>query len=238
MQGCLDPPAARVADPESGGDNALWLQCWRDRETAFHQTAPNPLLLRFWPGLGLAAGRRIFVPLCGKSLDMLWLAGQGYEVVGVELSPIAVRDFFREHRLQPVRSRIGPFTLWRDGRIGILCGDYFALTGAEFGWIDAVYDRAALTAFPEATRRLYVAHLKAILPVAAKVFLLTTEVPEADETPAQMLATDAEIVTLYAAAFEIELAHVEQALEAAPAEPGSQAERVVRKVYRLTPRTA
>ncbi|MDD5364264.1 MAG: thiopurine S-methyltransferase [Gallionellaceae bacterium] len=238
MQDCLEPALAIAPVPVSGEDNALWLQCWRDRATGFHQAAPNPLLLRFWPGLGLAAGSRIFVPLCGKSLDMLWLAGQGYEVIGVELSPIAVRAFFKEHQLQPVRSQVGPFTLWRAGRIGILCGDYFALTGAEFGWIDAVYDRAALTALPEAMRRRYVAHLKAILPVASKVFLLTTEVPEADLTPVRMLAADAEIVTLYAEAFEIELAHVEQAFEADPADRDGLPEPVVRKVYRLTPKSA
>lgn len=70
----------------TGCDNVLWLQCWRDRQTAFHQKAVNQLLARFWPSLDLAKGSRVFVPLCGKSLDMIWLAQQGHEVIGVELS--------------------------------------------------------------------------------------------------------------------------------------------------------
>lgn len=139
-------------------DNLLWLQCWRDQQTDFNQKSVNPLLIRFWPGLGLVRGSRVFVPLCGKSLDMIWLAQQGHEVIGVELSPIAVRAFFRENHLKPTRRRVGPFTLWRQGRLSILCGDFFSLTLAELGQIDTVYDRAALTALPEAIRMLYISH--------------------------------------------------------------------------------
>lgn len=56
--------------------------------------------------LDLAQGSRVFVPLCGKSLDMIWLAQQGHEVIGVELSPVAVEDFFRENGLNPVQRRM------------------------------------------------------------------------------------------------------------------------------------
>ena len=89
----------------TGRDNELWQQSWRDKNIDFHQKAVNPHLVRFWSSLGLAAGDRVFVPLCGKSLDMLWLAGQGHTVIGVELSPLAVRAFFRENRLQAKRRR-------------------------------------------------------------------------------------------------------------------------------------
>lgn len=163
-------------------DNHLWLQSWRDQQTDFHQEAVNPLLTRFWPSLKLPRGSRVFVPLCGKSLDMLWLARQEYKVIGVELSPIAVRDFFRENGLQPSKRKMGEFTLWEAGAIGILCGDYFSLNKSDLGAIDTVYDRAALTALPEDTRRLYVAHLKRIVPQTAEVFLLTIEDAEEDET--------------------------------------------------------
>jgi thiopurine S-methyltransferase len=232
MPGCpelfeaVTPHAAVLTDR----DNANWLQCWHDRQTGFHQSAVNPLLARFWPVLGLAAASRIFVPLCGKSLDMLWLAQQGHEVIGVELSPVAVQAFFRENRLRPTRRSVGPFTLWQAGRVSVLCGDYFALTGSELGRIDAVYDRAALTAFPEDVRLLYVAHLKLILPTSGKVFILTTEMPDAGALPMKSLEADAEIVSLYETDFEIELVHVEQKFEADPHE------MVAHKVYRLSSR--
>ena len=218
----------------SSRDNALWQQCWRDRQTDFHQTEVSPLLTRFWRGLDLAPGSRIFVPLCGKSLDMIWLAQQGYEVIGLELSPVAVRAFFHENHMQPTRRAVGRFTLWQSGRIVILCGDYFSVSRADLGSIDAVYDRAALTALPEDIRRRYVAHLKKILPPACKVFLLTVEDAEAGETREVRMGISAEIAALYGNDFEIELAHVESVTEAGRDETGD-ARYAEHKVYRLVP---
>lgn len=217
----------------SGRDNQLWLQLWRERRTDFHQRTVNRLLTGFWPTLGLPRDSRIFVPLCGKSLDMLWLAEQGHEVVGVELSPLAVRAFFRENRLQPVRRQQGELTLWQHGNIRILCGDYFALTTADLGPIDTVYDRAALTALPAEVRTLYVAHLRRIVPASATVFLLTIEDAEEDATLVQALGVDDEVAALYADGFEIALAHVESVLEADPQAPEQAPKRAEYKVYRL-----
>ncbi|MDD5056839.1 MAG: thiopurine S-methyltransferase [Sideroxydans sp.] len=214
----------------TGNDNALWQQCWRDQQTDFHQPEINPLLIRFWRGLELAAGSRVFVPLCGKSLDMIWLAQQGHEVIGLELSPVAVRAFFSENRMQATQRDVGGFTLWQCGKISILCGDYFDVSQRDLGRIDAVYDRAALTALPQDIRLLYVAHLKQILPLACKVFLLTVEDADEGETREVTLGASGEITALYAQAFEIELAHVESVPEP---EAASYSEH---KVYRLVPR--
>lgn len=215
-------------------DNALWQQCWRDRQTDFHQTEVSPLLPRFWRGLDLAPGSRVFVPLCGKSLDMIWLAQQGYEVIGLELSPVAVRAFYKENHMQPTRRTVGRFTLWQSGKIAILCGDYFSASRADLGSIDVVYDRAALTALPEDLRRRYVAHLRTILPPACKVFLLTVEDGEAGETQAVRLGISAEIAALYGKDFQIELAYVESVTEADRDETGA-ARCAEHKVYRLIP---
>jgi thiopurine S-methyltransferase len=215
-------------------DNVLWLQCWRDQRTDFTQMAVNPLLVRFWPGLNLAKGSRVFVPLCGKSLDMLWLTGQGYEVIGVELSPIAVRGFFKENRLPVTQRKLGPFTCWRHGRLSILCGDYFALTKAILGRIDTVYDHTALTALPEDIRKPYVAHLGWIVPKTTPIFLLTTEDADPDADPNLAFAVADEIKTLYSASFAIELAHVENVFGLNPETPGLPPGRAEYKVYRMT----
>lgn len=90
----------------------------------------------------------MFVPLAGKSVDMLWLASQGHRVLGVELSPLAVEQFFAGHALEPevVQSRYG--THYRAGDIELICGDVFALDAAALDDCAAVYDRAALVALP------------------------------------------------------------------------------------------
>jgi thiopurine S-methyltransferase len=220
----------------SSSDNSLWQQCWRDQQTDFHQKEVNRLLTRFWRGLDLTHGSRVFVPLCGKSLDMLWLAQQGHEVIGLELSPVAVRAFFLENKLQASQRKAGQFTLWQSGKISILCGDFFSARRADLGNIDVVYDRAALTALPEDIRRLYVAHLKEILPPACKVFLLTVEDADAGETQEVTLGASAEITALYSEAFEIELAHVESVLEPASHDTDEVSKFSEHKVYRLIPR--
>lgn len=217
-------------------DNALWQQCWREQQTDFHQTEVNRLLTRFWRGLDLAQGSRVFVPLCGKSLDMIWLAQQGHDVIGLELSPVAVRAFFRENHMQPSQRKVGQFTLWQCGKISILCGDYFSVSQEDLGCIDVVYDRAALTALPEDMRRLYVARLKLILPAACKVFLLTVEDADEGETQEVTLGASAEITALYSEAFEIELAHVESVLEPDPDDAAGITRCSEHKVYRLIPR--
>ena len=209
-------------------DNALWQQCWRDRNTDFHQKTVNPHLIRFWPTLTVTG--RVLVPLCGKSLDIVWLAQQGHDVLGVELSPVAIRAFFRENHMQPIRKRSGQFTLWKHGKIEILCGDFFQLTKHELGEISGVYDRAALTALPEDLRHAYLAHLKKILSPPCKVLLLTTEDLEAND---ESDAVSAEITALYAPAYHIDLAHVEHIMEGIGT---SAPERVEHKVYRLIPK--
>ena len=220
----------------TGRDNALWLQFWRDRRTDFHQTAVNRLLAQFWPGLDPGHGSRVFVPLCGKSLDMLWLAEQGHRVIGVELSAVAVRAFFKENQLRPVRRRVGKFTLWRSGRLTILCGDYFSLTAADLGAVDIVYDRAALTALPEDIREQYVSQLQRLVPPTATILLLTTEDIETEPSEGNATNIAAEVQDLYGECFAIELSHVQNIGELDP-EAGDAGEAGQYKVYRLSSKT-
>ncbi|MBU1215003.1 MAG: thiopurine S-methyltransferase [Gammaproteobacteria bacterium] len=230
-------PAGQPSDaPRIDQDNHLWLAFWRDQRSDFHQSDVNPLLSKFWPDLGLPQGSRVFVPLCGKSLDMLWLAQQGHEVIGIELSPVAVEAFFSENGLLPTQQQVGAFTLWRDGKISILCGDYFALTTNELGMIDTVYDRSALTALPEEIRGLYVAQLSRLVSDTAVVFLLTVEDAAEDATMQQATGVDEEIARLYTSDFDIALTYVESVFEADPVSASLPDIRAEYKVYRLTSR--
>lgn len=133
----------------------FWHDRWATNQLGFHEGAPNALLVRHWPSLD--AGKRVLVPLCGKSHDMEWLAAQGHEVVGVELSPVACAAFFSERGLVPEVTRAGAFTRYRHGAITILQGDIFDLEG-EY---DALWDRAAMIALPGPVRERYVALVRA-----------------------------------------------------------------------------
>ncbi len=216
-------------------DNRRWLQAWRDSAICdFHQKKTNPLLMRFWNTLDLPPGSRIFVPLCGKSLDLLWLADQGFEVIGIEISPLAVKAFFHENRLPVQRQKQGRLNLWHSGPISIYCGDIFSLQIEQLGHIDAVYDRAALTALPELLRARYAEHLQSLLPASAPLLLLTIEDSAAASPGSQTAGIDHEISQLYAAGFDIQLTHCES-LHDNLLQPELSAEY---KVYHLSPHLA
>ncbi|MDH5443955.1 MAG: thiopurine S-methyltransferase [Gammaproteobacteria bacterium] len=151
----------------------FWHDRWENDLIGFHLDEVNPMLKAFWPGLGLEQGSRVLVPLCGKTLDLVWLAEQGHEVVGVELSPLAVAAFFEEQGLKADKIVTESYELWRCGRISLICGDFFALTPEDIGVIDAIYDRAALIAMPEKMRPDYARQLNSLVSGPMKGLLLT-----------------------------------------------------------------
>ena len=178
-------------------EHQFWHEKWETDDLGFHQEDYNPPLLRHWHSLDIPAGSRVFVPLCGKSRDMFWLALRGYEVLGVELSEIAVRSFFDEHELDAAQDRAGPFIRYRSGRIQILCGDFFSLAPAMLHDAAAVFDRASLIALPPAMRAQYVDKLKALLQPATKTLLLTLNHEEGLFSPPPYAVYDDEVRSLY-----------------------------------------
>jgi thiopurine S-methyltransferase len=129
-------------------EEEFWLERWDRGQIGFHQREVNPDLRRSWPDLGLAPGDPVFVPLCGKSRDMGWLRSQGHPVLGVELSPRAVSDFFSESGLEPEWRRHRKLRVAEAGGVRIHQGDFFDLTAEDLAGVGAVYDRAALIALP------------------------------------------------------------------------------------------
>ena len=214
-------------------DHALWKQSWREDQIPFHLAHVHPLLVRFWPTLGLTGDERVFVPLCGKSLDIMWLHDCGHRLVGVELSALAVRHFFAAAQRKPRRVAQGELTHWSHDRLKIYCGDFFTLAPNDLKNVRAVFDRAALTALPEGLRAPYVMHLHAILPAACMVLLVTVEDLDDDENAADHMVSSAEILALYYGYFAIELLHAEYHPATGPAECDAHEPRCIQKVYRL-----
>jgi thiopurine S-methyltransferase len=138
---------------------SFWRDRWEKNEIAFHERKANPLLVAHFNQLEVPQGGRVFVPLCGKSLDIHWLLAQGYRVAGAELIQLAVEQLFAELGVEPEITPVGPLHRYSAPNIDIFVGDIFGLSCNELGPIDAVYDRGALVAFPEVMRDRYAAHL-------------------------------------------------------------------------------
>lgn len=150
---------------------SFWHNRWHTNQTGWHEPAVNPLLATHFPSLKVPPGGRVFVPLCGKSLDLGWLMSRGYAVAGAELSELAVTQLFAELGMEPSISDIGKLKLFHGEKIDIFVGDIFDLSREILGPVDAVYDRAALVALPETMRPRYTTHLKAITGMAPQLVI-------------------------------------------------------------------
>lgn len=158
----------------------FWLEHWRQGRIGFHRDAPLPLLVKYWQTLELPRDARVLVPLAGKSLDMIWLAEQGYRVLGVELSPLAVAQFLQEHGLQAQTRESEQGVHHVAGNIELIQGDVFALTEATLAGCDAVYDRAAIVALPPAMRERYARDVYDRLPVHCRGLMITFDYPQSE----------------------------------------------------------
>lgn len=157
----------------------FWHSRWQEKRIGFNQSAVNPLLINYFKQLNLPAGSRVFVPLCGKSIDMAWLAAQGYDVVGVELVETAVQEFFTEQNISPTvhQHADNPAIKYYQGQLSgqiitLWVADIFALSSDHIGSVNAVYDKAALIALPADMRVQYSAQMYQ-LSANAPQFIIT-----------------------------------------------------------------
>lgn len=204
-------------------DADFWHKRWHDNQIGFHQDQPTPLLQKHWPTVGTAPGCRVFVPLAGKSRDMLWLAAQGHRVLGVELSQLAVEQFFAEHGLQPdihetrygrhYRAGSTEAGHTEAGDIELICGDAFALDAAALADCAAVFDRAALIALPPELRLRYVDELYARLPDECRGLLITLEYPQDEKEGPPFSVSESEVRARFDSRWDVELLERREILE-------------------------
>lgn len=156
-------------------ENDFWLRRWQTNDIRWHNESVNQSLIDHIDQLQLQPGQCILVPLCGKSQDMLWLANQGYHVVGIELSSLACNDFFKELNVEPDITHHTLFQKFHYRNIDIYCADIFKLAKDHLPTIHAIYDCKALIALPPDMRKQYVDHLIKCLGQQAPILLQTIE---------------------------------------------------------------
>ncbi len=187
-------------------DPDFWRRKWEANQIGFHKNEANPLLIEHFPALGLKPGDRVFVPLCGKSLDISWLLAQNMRVVGVELSSLAVQQLFDEMGIAPDVTVVGALTRYSGGGVEVYAGDIFDLTAKELGDVNAVYDRAALVALPEEMRARYAAHLAAITGRAQQL-VITFEYDQSEMDGPPFSVSPAEVTRVHGARYATNILH-------------------------------
>lgn len=180
-------------------DSEFWERAWATGRTGFHQAAVHHALVRHAPRLLRTDSEVVFVPLCGRSVDMIWLESRGHTVVGCELVADAVAGFFSEHERTVEPEARGALTVWRSGRLTVLQGDVFAVPDhPDRPAATAVWDRAALVALPPARRGAYVRDvLRAVCVPGARILLSVFDYDSAEMTGPPFSVPEADVRALF-----------------------------------------
>jgi thiopurine S-methyltransferase len=201
-------------------ESEFWINKWIDNDIRFHQSKYHPQLERF--GARFSPGT-ILVPLCGKTLDMLFLSSLGHSVIGVELSPIACRDFFIENGISYTEKVIPDFTVYESEFVTIWCGDFFKLPEEVWKKVTGVYDRAALVALPTDIRSSYVRDFAKRGNNVSEILLISFEYPQSAMSGPPFSIPENEVKNLYPD-FEIEKIHVGRETRTSKEDPNSNFE--------------
>ena len=178
-------------------ESEFWLEKWASNQIGFHRKDSNPLLVKYWPELGVTQGSGVFVPLCGKSLDMRYLESLGHPVFGVEFSETAAQAYFAEADESFDVSDGFYLRCYKGTHTTLYVGDFFDVHVPDILGIRGVYDRGALVALPPALRSMYVDHLLRIVPEHAHILLITLEYDQDGVAGPPFSVTEAEIAALY-----------------------------------------
>ncbi len=180
----------------------FWHQKWEQKEIGFNQSEPNALLVNHFSSLALSRGARVFLPLCGKTIDIHWLLERGCRVAGAELSETAVAELFDELDLEPEITELDQGKRYAGPDLDIFVGDIFALGAPILGQIDAVYDRAALVALPLPLRKKYTSHLMDLTGISPQLLITFLYDQEQMDGPPFSIPAD-EIEQHYSSAYGI-----------------------------------
>lgn len=211
----------------------FWTDRWAAGNIGFHRPSFNEHMLEFWPQVDVLPGASVFVPLCGKSLDLHWLAEQGHTVIGNEVVELAVQDFFKESECNPKREACGALERYSHDNISILCGDFFALTPQDLEGVTAWYDRAAQVALPAEMREAYYQKLAELLPEGAVGLSLSFEYPQDQKSGPPFSVEEEEVRALCHGRFSVELLARQNRLPLEPRLVAQGLDRADEAIYRL-----
>ena len=181
----------------------LWHERWVTEQIGWHRPVYNDMMVKHWASLDAKPNGSVLVPLCGKSLDMVWLAERGHDVIGLEMVELAVETFFQERNLTPEKATSQQHTMYRSGPYTVYRGDALALE-ANTLQADAWYDRAAMIALPATARDGYVQQLRDQTSPGAVGLLITYAYPQEEMEGPPFSLPDEEVYRLFSNGFTVE----------------------------------
>lgn len=183
----------------------FWHERWKNGQIGFHQNETNAYLLKHWQNLSLSKDSLVFVPMAGKTTDILWLISQGFKVIANELSEKAVNAFFNENDISFTVNKTENFNIYLSENLTFYCGDFFKLPTDKFKDVKGVFDRASLVAMPENMRQSYQKKMCELLSIDVNVLLVTMEYPQSQMDGPPFSVSENEVNLLFSNKFDLSL---------------------------------
>ena len=212
----------------------FWEQRWDEGSIGFHLSEVNPYLVKYWPQVNAAKDATVLVPMCGKSLDMMWFVSQGLNVLGVECSEKAIRAFSDEQKLDLKSNKHKRFVAHISPGLSMLEGDFFHLDREDLSNVSVVYDRASLVALPAAMRKQYVDLLAKNLPDRVSILLVTIEYDQVLMSGPPFSLSSDEVERLYKPHFLVEKLHQQDVLNEQPRFKQKGLDMMIERVYKIS----
>lgn len=210
----------------------FWKNVWDEHQIGFHQSEINKNLKNFVKHI-LPKDDRILVPLCGKSLDMIYLTQQGLSVDGVEIVESAIQEFFQENSITPHVTQLNEvFMHYQSDNISLYCGDFHQYQTLEKKY-QAVYDRASMIALPLQMRKSHAKTLSDIVYQKGKILLITLEYQQEKVQGPPFSVEKNEIHHLFEESFLIEELSYETTKNIGPKFINAGIQKVGQRVYLL-----
>lgn len=215
---------------------SYWQSRWRNDNTGWHMDEVFPLLKEFWHHLQLKEGATVLVPLCGKTFDIEWLVGQGYSVIGVDISDKAIHTLKQNHGKPFQKSRKGDLVRYKSTTLELWCGDFLKIQKSWLPPVDAIYDKAALIALPADMRRRYVQVIKQLSTSQTQLFLNCFEYNQAEMNGPPFAVFLEELQKRYSSQFNINLVYTHSLMkELTGFQRRGLQSYLTEKIYHLTP---
>ena len=212
-----------------------WHSHWTRKSPGFHEGQVNSYLQQFLPLYDLQPGDTIFIPLCGKAVDILWLSQQGYHVIGVELSEIAIKSFFEESDIDFEKAESENLVVYKAENITLYQGDYMNLQSEYLKGCKLVYDRASIVAIESFNRKAYKRKMLEIIPTGTPMLLVTLDYDQDVMQGPPFSVPVSEITELYKPEYKLELLQSSEQIEERPKWREIGLQSLLESALRLSP---
>lgn len=236
LSSMLAPQADRVMNLSE------WEQRWQEDRIGFHQPQVHKMLeSHIDKVLNGRSGVRFFFPLCGKAVDMKWLADMGHSVVGVEISEKGIRQFFEENNMtyseEPVPAIPGAKVFKNSEKnISLYQCDMYSFSSSIEGQFGAIWDRGSLVAINPQDRDKYAALVISLMAKDCR-YLLDTLLYNPELYPGPpFLVPDEQVHSLFGGSCDIETLQSVDALT--DRQRGWGLDYLTEKVHLITPKSS